>query len=39
MADWITACALEAIEQEGVIRFDHDGRTYAIYRSAEDEVF
>ena len=39
MADWITACALTAIEPEGVIRFDHAGRTYAIYRSTEDEVF
>jgi 3-phenylpropionate/trans-cinnamate dioxygenase ferredoxin subunit len=39
MPNWIAACALDDIEKEGVIRFDHGGRTYAIYRSAEDEVF
>ncbi|MEW9307243.1 MocE family 2Fe-2S type ferredoxin [Labrys neptuniae] len=39
MADWITACKLADIEAEGVIRFDHGGRTYAIYRSPSDEVF
>jgi len=39
MANWVEACALEAIEQEGVVRFDHEGRTYAIYRSQQDEVF
>lgn len=39
MSDWITACQLSAIELEGVIRFDHAGKTYAVYRSATDEVF
>ncbi len=39
MSDWISACDLSAIEQEGALRFDHNGRTYAIYRSATDEVF
>jgi 3-phenylpropionate/trans-cinnamate dioxygenase ferredoxin subunit len=28
-----------AIEPEGALRFDHNGKTYAIYRSAADEVF
>lgn len=36
---WITACNLDDIESEGVRRFDHNGQTYAVYRSAEDEVF
>lgn len=36
---WIDACATDDIETEGVIRFDHAGRTYAIYRSPEDEFF
>lgn len=36
---WITACRLDDIEQEGVTRFDHEGRTFAIYRSPDDEVF
>jgi hypothetical protein len=26
---WVSACKLEDIEQEDVIRFDHGGRTYA----------
>ncbi len=37
--NWISACRLDDIEQEGVTRFDHGGRTYAIYRSPSDEVF
>lgn len=36
---WIPACSLDSIESEGVARFDHAGRTYAVYRSASDEVF
>ena len=39
MAGWISACNLDDIEQEGVVRFDHGGRTFAIYRSPSDEVF
>ena len=36
---WIEACAADEIEQEDVIRFDHGGRTFAIYRSPDDEYF
>ena len=39
MTDWTFACLLSDIEAEGVRRFDHGGRTYAVYRSADDEVF
>ena len=39
MTQWIQACAADAIENEGVTRFDHGGRTYAIYRSPADEYF
>jgi 3-phenylpropionate/trans-cinnamate dioxygenase ferredoxin subunit len=39
MADWIDVCDAEDIEEEDVIRFDHDGRTFAVYRSLEGEVF
>lgn len=39
MTQWIEACDADAIEQEDVIRFDHAGRTFAIYRSPEDEYF
>lgn len=37
--NWVMACRFDEIEQEGVMRFDYDGRTYAIYRSPDDEVF
>lgn len=36
MSTWIEACATDDIDAEDVIRFDYDGRTYAIYRSPED---
>jgi 3-phenylpropionate/trans-cinnamate dioxygenase ferredoxin subunit len=39
MTIWIEVGALDDIEQEGAIRFDHDGRTYAVYRSPDNEVF
>ena len=36
---WVRACATDDIEPEDVIRFDHGGRTYAIYRSPDDEYY
>jgi len=36
MSNWIEACAADDIDAEDVIRFDHAGRTFAIYRSPED---
>ena len=39
MSEWIEACAVDDIEKEDVIRFDHDGRTFAIYRSPDDEFY
>src|SRR5437762_10695684 len=39
MTDWIEACAVNDVDQEDVIRFDHGGRTFAIYRSPHDEYF
>src|SRR5688572_8130140 len=36
---WMDACAADAILPEDVIRFDHGGRTYAIYRTADDQYF
>ena len=36
MSDWIETCAADDIDAEDVIRFDHAGRTFAIYRSPED---
>ena len=39
MAQWIDACATDEIDAEDVIRFDHAGKTYAIYRSPDDAYF
>lgn len=36
---WIDACAADDIEEEDVLRWDHDGRTFAIYHSPEGEFF
>jgi 3-phenylpropionate/trans-cinnamate dioxygenase ferredoxin subunit len=32
---WIPVCGVDEIEEEDVVRFDHDGRTFAIYRSPD----
>ena len=39
MADWVEACAVDDVEEEDVIRFDHGGWTFAVYRSPDDEFF
>ena len=39
MAEWVDACATDDIEEEDLIRFDHGARTFAIYRSPNDEYF
>ena len=39
MSDWLEACEAEDIAEEDVIRFDHAGRTFEIYRSPDDEYF
>lgn len=39
MTDWIRACAPDDIGTEDLIRFDHGGRTFAIYRSPEDKFY
>jgi 3-phenylpropionate/trans-cinnamate dioxygenase ferredoxin subunit len=39
MADWVDVCDEDEIDLEDVLRFDHGGRTFAIYRSMEGEVF
>ena len=37
MTEWVQVCAADDIEEEDVIRFDHGNRTFAVYRSPEDE--
>jgi 3-phenylpropionate/trans-cinnamate dioxygenase ferredoxin component len=39
MSEWIDACSTHDIKAEGVIRFDHGDRTFAIYRNHQDQYF
>ena len=39
MTDWVRACAVDDIDEEDVLRFDHGGKTFAIYRSPSDEFY
>lgn len=39
MTHWIDACATHDIEAEDVIRFDHAGRTYAIFHAPDGQFF
>ena len=39
MSDWIDACATDDIDEEDVIRWDHDGQTYALYHAPDGEYF
>jgi len=39
MPPWIEACDRDDVESEDVIRFDHAGRTFAIYRSPDDRYY
>lgn len=36
---WTPAIALDDLDRDDVIRWDHRGRTYAIYRTEDDQVF
>ena len=39
MAEWVDACPVDEIEEEDVMRWDHGGKTYAIYHSPDGEFF
>lgn len=39
MPQWVDVCSPSEIEEEDLIRFDHGDRTFAVYRSADDEYF
>lgn len=39
MSGWVAACSQDEVDAEDVIRFDHEGRTFAIYRSPDDQYF
>jgi Na+-transporting NADH:ubiquinone oxidoreductase subunit F len=36
---WIEVCASDALKKEDVIRFDHDGKSYAIYRTSDNRLY
>ena len=37
--NWVHCCDVDDIEPEDVVRFDHNGHAYAIYRSPDDRFF
>jgi 3-phenylpropionate/trans-cinnamate dioxygenase ferredoxin subunit len=37
--NWIQACSAGDVPRDDVFRFDHGGRTFAIYRTADDRYF
>ena len=39
MANWVRACGTSDIEVEDLIRFDYNDKTFAIYRSPDDEFY
>lgn len=39
MSGWVELCAVDDIDEEDVIRVDRAGRTFAVYRSPENEFF
>jgi 3-phenylpropionate/trans-cinnamate dioxygenase ferredoxin subunit len=39
VSNWIPACAVDDVDAEDVIAFEHDGCPYAIYRSADDMFY
>ncbi len=36
---WVEACDAGAVDREDLIRFDHGDRSFAIYRSPDDQYF
>ena len=39
MAQWVEACSTDDVDEEDLIRFDHDGRTFAIYQSPDGKFY
>lgn len=39
MPQWVDVCSPSEIDEEDLVRFDHGDRTFAVYRSADDEYF
>jgi 3-phenylpropionate/trans-cinnamate dioxygenase ferredoxin subunit len=39
MAEWVRAAAVDDVEEEDVIRFDHGGQIFAIYRAPNGDFY
>jgi 3-phenylpropionate/trans-cinnamate dioxygenase ferredoxin component len=39
MTTWIEVCRVGAIDEEDVIKFDHGGRTFAVFRAPDDRYY
>ncbi len=39
MPQWVDVCSPSEIDEEDLVRFDHGDRTFAVYRSADNEYF
>ena len=39
MGQWVEACAVNDVDEEDLVRFDHEGRVFAVYRSPEGAFF
>ena len=39
MASWVAVCAVDDVDLEDVIPVEHDGVSYAIYRSPDDQFY
>ena len=39
MPTWVPACAVDDVDEEDVIPFEHDGVDYAVYRSPDDKYY
>ena len=39
MDNWIAACKVDDVDCEDLIGFEHDGHSYAIYRSPDDRFY
>ncbi len=39
MSNWIAACSTDEIDEEDVMRWDHEGRSFAIYHAPEGDFF
>ena len=37
--EWVLVCAFNDIDAEDVVRFDRGDKTYAVYRTTDDETY